>query len=60
MTIIFATKYAQFSQIGSVPTKDVQTPPSEMVRFLEEMWNVLNRMKNQIIFFLRFVFFKLS
>ena len=31
MTIIFDTKYAQFSQIGSVPTKDLQTPPPPLI-----------------------------
>ena len=31
MTIIFATKYAQFSQIGSVPTKDMQTPTPPLI-----------------------------
>ena len=34
-------------------------PPSEVVRFLWKMRNVLNRMKNYIIFFLRFSFFEL-
>ena len=28
----FATKYAQFSQIGSVPIKDMQTPPLRNVK----------------------------
>ena len=59
MTIIFATKYAQFSEIGSVPTKDMQTPPSEMVRFIWEMWNVLNRMKDEIIFVCDFYFYSI-
>ena len=52
MAIFFATKDAQFYQIGSVPTKYM---PSEMVRFLREMWNVLNRMKIEINFFAIFV-----
>ena len=33
-----------------------RTLPSEMVRFLWEMWNVLNRIKNEIHFFAIFIF----
>ena len=34
-------------RLGSVPGKDMQTPPSEVARFLWKMRNVLKRMKNQ-------------
>ena len=42
------------------PIKDIQTPltplPQELVRFLWKMWNLLNRMKNEIHFFGDFYF----
>ena len=42
--------------VGFFPTKDMQTPPLVLIRFLWMMWSVLNTMKNEIDFSSNFCF----
>ena len=58
--LLFKYWYILWSKVvGFFPIKDMQTPspsPLEVVRFLWKMRNVLNRMKNKMIFFSIFIF----